>query len=126
MSISREYLAIELAATHDLDEGAAREAVAVYADQLGADPGDLGVEDAAHIRRALEVHLAHDVGTPLDAVADATETKRAADEDAADADRVWRDAIRRALTAGQRVVDIAEAAGISRERVYQIRDGRRC
>lgn len=34
-------------------------------------------------------------------------------------------AICAALADGQRVVDVAEAAGISRERVYQIRDGRR-
>lgn len=36
-----------------------------------------------------------------------------------------RSAILRALHDGQRVADIAEAAGISRARVYQIRDGRR-
>ena len=35
------------------------------------------------------------------------------------------EAVRRALAAGDRAADIAEAAGISRQRVYQIRDGKR-
>ena len=35
------------------------------------------------------------------------------------------EAIRRALVAGDRATEVAEAAGISRSRVYQIRDGRR-
>jgi hypothetical protein len=33
--------------------------------------------------------------------------------------------IRAALAAGARVADIAASAGVSRSRVYQIRDGRR-
>lgn len=37
----------------------------------------------------------------------------------------WREMIRRALDAGWSVTNIASAAGCSRERVYQIRDGRR-
>jgi hypothetical protein len=122
---SRRELAAELATTHDIDEAAAAEAVEVYAGQLGADDGDLTDEDTDHIRRAVEAHAAHDVGAPLDAVAAATEAKRLADETAADADREWRTTIRAALSDGQRAVDIAEAAGISRERVYQIRDDRR-
>ena len=89
MTTTREALAADLAARHDLDETAAREAVTIYAGQLGAPDGDL------------------------------------TDEAAADADRAWRAAIRAALIDGQRAVDVALAAGISRERVYQIRDGRR-
>ncbi|MCW2901905.1 MAG: hypothetical protein JWO67_4170 [Streptosporangiaceae bacterium] len=41
------------------------------------------------------------------------------------ADSAWREAIRTAVADGGRVIDVAAAAGISRERVYQIRDGRR-
>jgi hypothetical protein len=42
------------------------------------------------------------------------------------ADREWRDAIKAAIKAGEKVTDIAVAAGgISRIRVYQIRDDTR-
>lgn len=41
------------------------------------------------------------------------------------AEREWRESIRQALVEGERAADIAEAAGISKARVYQIRDGRR-
>jgi len=125
MTITREALAADLAARHDLDETAAVEAVTIYAEQLGAPDGDLTDTDAEHIDLALQAHLTHDTGRPLDVITEATEAKRSADETAADADRTWRAAIRNALADGQRVVDVAEAAGISRERVYQIRDGRR-
>jgi hypothetical protein len=62
---------------------------------------------------------------PLEAVVEATAAKASVERDAEDADRAWREAIRTAIIAGFRVVAIAEAAGISRDRVYQIRDGRR-
>lgn len=42
---------------------------------------------------------------------------------AAEAD--WQAKIRIAVRQGIPVIEVAEAAGISRERVYQIRDGRR-
>lgn len=57
--------------------------------------------------------------TPLELVRQATEKKAAI----AAADLEWREAIKAAIAAGVRVADIAEAAGISRIRVYQIRDG---
>lgn len=37
----------------------------------------------------------------------------------------WQETIRVALSQGVPAADIAEAAGISRQRVYQIRDGKR-
>jgi DNA-binding phage protein len=37
----------------------------------------------------------------------------------------WRRLIRDAVAAGVSVAEVAEAAGVSRERVYQIRDNRR-
>jgi DNA-binding phage protein len=42
-----------------------------------------------------------------------------------EADAEWRSTIRRAIEMGVPVTRIAAAAGVSRERVYQIRDGRR-
>lgn len=77
---------------------------------LSPDENDLGVSVAAQ---------------PVTTVQEATDKLAAARDALADADGRWRAAIRAALADGQRVVDIAEAAGISRERVYQIRDGRR-
>lgn len=117
-TITRADLAAILAAKHDLDETAAAEAVTVYAEQLGAAPGDLSDEEAEHIDLALQAQLAHDTGAPLDRIMAATVARQEAEAE-------WRASIRAALSDGQRVVDIAEAAGISRERVYQLRDGRR-
>lgn len=65
------------------------------------------------------------LGDPMSGVRAATEHLMTSRATAEDADRAWRASIRAALADGQRAVDIAEAAGISRERVYQIRDGRR-
>lgn len=44
---------------------------------------------------------------------------------AAQADQEWRDEIVGALMRGVSAADVAEAAGITRQRVYQIRDGKR-
>lgn len=49
------------------------------------------------------------------------ETKWLADE----ADKEWREAIRAAIADGVPVQHIAQVAGIHRQRVYQIRDGKR-
>jgi diketogulonate reductase-like aldo/keto reductase len=56
---------------------------------------------------------------PLDIVRRATARKAQIET----ADRDWREAIQAAIKVGERVVDIAEAAGVSAARVYQIRDG---
>lgn len=122
---TRGDLAAELAATHDIAEQAAGEAVTVYAEQLGAEDGDLTAEDADHVRRALEASLAHDVGAPLDAVADATTALAAARDAASGAEQDWREEIRAALAAGQRRADVADAARVSTARVDQIKAHRR-
>ena len=58
-------------------------------------------------------------------VSDAADTVRAANE-ALTAAQVARDqSVRSALAAGVPVKDLGPAAGLSKERVYQIRDGRR-
>lgn len=59
-----------------------------------------------------DVHEATDVLTKL---REATEA----------AEREWRKAIRRALAAGVPVADLADTAGVTRARIYQIRDDRR-
>jgi DNA-binding phage protein len=48
-----------------------------------------------------------------------------AQEAATRADEEWRERIRTAIAQGTAVSYIAESAGISRQRVYQIRDGKR-
>lgn len=125
MTTTRADLAAALAAKHDIDPTAAAEAVQVYAGQLGAAPGDLTDADAARVDRALQAHLAHDTGAPLDLVTEATLDLAEARAVLEEAEMQWRAAIRAAVGGGQRVVDVADAAGISRERVYQIRDRRR-
>jgi hypothetical protein len=55
----------------------------------------------------------------LEAVRQATAAKAAA----LTADQDWREAIKAAIRAGERVAEIAVAAGVSPARVYQIRDG---
>jgi hypothetical protein len=62
---------------------------------------------------------------PLELVRQRTADKGATEREAADADARWRAAIKAAVAVGERVTEIAAAAGISRDRVYQIRDGRR-
>lgn len=49
------------------------------------------------------------------------EARAKADE----AEKHWQSVIRIALSQGASATEIAEAAGISKARVYQIRDGRR-
>jgi AcrR family transcriptional regulator len=57
----------------------------------------------------------------LEEVRQATAAKAAATR----AEGVWRATIQAAIRKGVRVADIAEAAGISAARVYQIRDNAR-
>jgi hypothetical protein len=61
----------------------------------------------------------------LDDIRALTEERAKAQHSAEQLDELWRGLIRNALLGNQRASDIAIAAGISRERVYQIRDGRR-
>lgn len=61
---------------------------------------------------------------PLDPLVEATAAKAAADRDAAAADQTWRTAIQEAVGHGFKTTLIAEAAGVSVARIYQIRDAR--
>jgi len=84
---------------------------------------DPGEDYAAAMQRVVDVAAAQlRAGGPLAAVREATEQR----ELLADVEQHWRATIRAAAEDPEtRVVDVAKAAGISRERVYQIRDGRR-
>lgn len=63
--------------------------------------------------------------SPLEPLRLATARKATADANATDVDRAWRQAIRTAVAQGFRTEVIAEAAGVSVPRIYQIRDDRR-
>jgi hypothetical protein len=64
-------------------------------------------------------------GDPIDRIRKASAERGEAADRAARADMFWRWEIERQVKAGVPVAQIAEAAGISRQRVYQIRDGKR-
>ncbi|APA97005.1 hypothetical protein [Nocardia seriolae] len=62
--------------------------------------------------------------TLLSEIREATRAREAAKQAAQAADAAWRDKIKDATAAGERVFLIAKAAGdITTSRVYQIRDG---
>lgn len=62
---------------------------------------------------------------PLDPLIEATAAKDRADLDAYAADQVWRKEIQQAIAHGFKIAVIAEAAGVSVGRIYQIRDNTR-
>lgn len=51
--------------------------------------------------------------------------KRASDANATEVDKAWRQAVKVAVSQGFKTEVIAEAAGVSVARIYQIRDDRR-
>jgi len=63
--------------------------------------------------------------TPLDLVLEAAQQLEQRRLHAAHAEQWFRSTVQEALAAGETVANVADVAGISRERVYQIRDGRR-
>jgi len=62
----------------------------------------------------------------LERIRELTEQRAKAQSDLDWADQQWRAFIAAIVKGGRvRVEDVAEAAGVSRARIYQIRDGRR-
>ncbi len=61
----------------------------------------------------------------MDILGEAVDALRQAEEVVAEATRRRDDAVRRAISDGVPVAAIAEQAGLSKARVYQIRDHRR-
>jgi hypothetical protein len=86
-----------------------------------------GEDYAAAMARVVAVAAAQQrAGGPLEAVAAATARLSTLRQTAADAEAMWQATIRAAIQAPDvRVTEVAAAARVSRERVYQIRDGRR-
>lgn len=63
--------------------------------------------------------------SPLEPLMAATRAKAAAEANAKEVDQAWRQEIKTAAAHGFKMSAIAEAAGISVDRVYQIRNDRR-
>lgn len=80
---------------------------------------------ATHLRDQAASSRAAAGHGPTDDIARATRTRKTTRAAADTADMRWRDTIRAAFDAGINRDEIAHHADISRERVYQIHDGRR-
>lgn len=126
-----EDLAGEFADLYDIDLAAARTAVSVHTDQMIDDPrlyqyiegtDELLTEEGAAVLRK-QMSEVYGCGSPeRDEARDAVRSAVGKIEEHTG----QRDAaIRAALTAGVPVKHITEDSGLSRARVYQIRDGRR-
>lgn len=133
MPASLDILTARISGRLGIDEAAARAALETYTAQVADLDGrtigldDLSDDDAAFLEGAVAAaQRAGDLGDrELDILAD-TVTALDAAEQAAEAARHDRDqAVRAAIFAGARIVDITAITGLSRNRVYQIRDGRR-
>ena len=112
-SLAAEYAAQPHEIAASLDLGA-------YYSETAEVPADV----EAQYREVLDLMQAQDEREPAD-LADATETYRAADDALAEARTDLYAAVRHALATGTSVAQVAAITGLSRERVYQIRDGRR-
>lgn len=130
---SIDILTARISGRLGIDEAAARDALETYAAQVADHDGrdidldDLTDDDAAFLEGAVAAaQRAGDLGDrELDILAD-TVTALTAAEAAAEAARHDRDqAVRAAISAGARIIDITATTGLHRNRVYQIRDGRR-
>ena len=133
MPASIDILTARISGRLGIDDTAARAALEPYAAQVADHDGrtidldDLSDDDASFLEGAVAAaQRAGDLGDrELDTLADAAHALDAA-EQAAEAARHDRDqAVRAAISAGARIVDITAITGLSRNRVYQIRDGRR-
>ncbi|SDR75939.1 hypothetical protein [Corynebacterium timonense] len=121
-------LAAQTAATLDIDEAAARDALTTYLRQVEAldsrtiDPDDINPDDAAFLTESVrQAQRAGDLGTrELDHLADAVE----AHHDAVDSAKFHADKRDRhiiaALRAGARMKEVTEITGLSRARIQQI------
>ncbi|MEV0357077.1 hypothetical protein AB0H71_13550 [Nocardia sp. NPDC050697] len=117
-------LADQIATDLDIDRDAALTIATTYAAQCGYDVPEGGQapdvevsnEDAEFIAEAARRGAETYTPAVLDEIADAA---RAIDQAVTDRDAL----IRRAIDDGVSVIKIGEAAGLHRNRIYQIRDG---
>ena len=122
-------LATQIATRHGVDFDFAAEAVETYLAQLeeidgrGIDHGDITEDVANFIAGAFaSAQRVGDFGVrELDDVADAAQASDEAEGAAHDAMAARDRAIRHALARGARVVDVMNAAGVTRARIEQIR-----
>lgn len=119
--MDRQDLSHLIADRFDLTITAADEAVSIYLSQIGVDYySDLSDDDVDTVVEAVAASLPEVSAGPLDRVADTASAHRSA-EDAADITRADRDAaIRAAAAAGVPKTQIADAADISRQAIYDI------
>lgn len=126
-------LAARISGRHGVDIGFAAEAVETYIDQLeDTDGREIDRDAIPHytadfiIGAFASARRVGDFGVrELDDVADAARASDEAEAAAHDAMAARDRAIRHALARGARVVDVMNAAGVTRARIEQIRKGRR-
>ncbi|WP_034985945.1 hypothetical protein [Corynebacterium jeikeium] len=114
----------------DITDDAARDSLDTYIDQLARETGDtinpdeINDDDAAFLMESCrEAQRAGDLGDRQ--LADLEDAARAYNEahiDFQTAEQQRMAAVRAALAAGARVVDICRITGMARSRVYQIKD----
>lgn len=122
-------LAIRTAGRTGITDDAAETALTTYMEQIEAleqrtiDPDDISDDDAAFLLESVvQAQRAGDLGTrELAALEEVMPGVERAQAILADAEAQRNDAIKAALNAGARVKDVATAAGLSRQRVEQIR-----
>lgn len=122
-------LAIRTAGRCDITDKAAEDALLIYlkqvetADQRTIDPDNIDAEDAAVLMESVALaQKAGDLGQrELERVEDIQPKIEYAQETLATLEVQRNAAIKAALTAGARVKDVAAAAGLSRQRIEQIR-----
>lgn len=125
-----DTLARLVATALDITDDAARDSLDTYIDQLARetgdeiDPDEINDDDAAFLMEACrEAQRSGDLGERQ--LADLEEAARAYDDAHTDfqtAEQQRMAAVRAALAAGARVVDICRVTGMARSRVYQIKD----
>lgn len=122
--IDSRALAAELAETYDVDPDHALEAVNLHLEQLseidGVPVDEISADESGTIREAFWAAMSSSHVDALDDLADV----RAKIDDLADLQAERASLVRKALRDGARVADIANASGLTRGRIYQIRDGR--
>ncbi|MBP2333276.1 hypothetical protein [Corynebacterium freneyi] len=126
-------IAVAIHHKHGVDTVFAAEAVETYITQIESvdgreiDRDAITEDDADFITGAFaSAQRAGDFGTrELDDVANAADAVAAAKTALEDAEHTRNQAVKRALAHGARVVDVTAAAGVTRARIDQIRQGRR-
>ena len=133
MTITAHTIAAAIHHKHGVDIDFAAEAVETYIAQIEdiddreIDRDAITEDDADFIITAFaSAQRAGDFGVrELDDVADAADAVAAAKTALEDAEYARNQAVKRALAHGARVVDVTAAAGVTRARIDQIRQGRR-